>query len=183
MRHSTRVLCLAVMAAAAVTASTARAQGGGSTDVDADLGADLGGDLGADIGANGAVLSYVVVDGLTIPEPLDDGAADADRGLQIFLDADRGGCAACHAVRDISSPEPAPGGALDGVGARLSASALRLWIVNPTILIEDAAKPAYYTLDPAAATPDGGQDQPPRAEPRLTAAEIEDVIAFLETLR
>lgn len=128
-------------------------------------------------------INYSIVDGVSIPDPLADIAANAERGEDLFADPEKGGCAECHAAPGIESKPTRSGPPLDGVGARLSASAIRLWIVNPRALVEDTTMPAYYSLDPQAATPGAGPDADPRAAPRLDGDSIEDLVAFLESLK
>lgn len=126
-------------------------------------------------------LSYVVVDGVSAPEPLTETPGDPERGQAIFFDAELGGCAACHwapgldAARDSLSGPP-----LDDVGARLASGVIRLWIVNPRALVETSAMPAYYSLWPSGAR--GADGAPERLTPLLTAQEIEDLVAYLESL-
>ena len=67
---------------------------------------------------------------------------------------------------------------LSGIGARRSPGELRLRIADPTRLNKDAVMPAYYRvqgLDAVAAEY--------RGKPILTAQQIEDVVAYLLTLR
>ena len=67
---------------------------------------------------------------------------------------------------------------LSGIGSRRSAGELRLRIVDPTRTNKDAVMPAYYRvqgLDTVA-----GEY---RGKPILTAQQVEDVIAYLQTLR
>jgi sulfur-oxidizing protein SoxX len=67
---------------------------------------------------------------------------------------------------------------LAGVGGRLSAGAIRLWVVAPAAIDPETAMPAYY----AAGQRDEAED-PLYGGPALTAAEIEDLVAFLAALR
>ena len=128
-------------------------------------------------------ISYDIVDGVSIPDPLTDVVANAERGEALFADPEKGGCAECHAAPGVEGKPTRSGPPLDGVGARLSASAIRLWIVNPRALVEETTMPAYYSLDAEAATPGAGPDAEPRAAPRLDGESIEDLVAFLESLK
>ena len=130
-----------------------------------------------------AALSYTIVDGSSIPDPLATVAANVERGEELFADPEKGGCAECHAAPGVDVKPTRSGPPLDGVGARLSASAIRLWIVNPRALIEETTMPAYYSLDAEAATPGANRGAPSLAEPRLDAESIEDLVAFLESLK
>jgi sulfur-oxidizing protein SoxX len=104
---------------------------------------------------------------------------DTARGRAIVLNRTVGLCLLCH-----SGPFPeerfqgnlAPD--LKGAGARWSAGQLRLRMVDSHKLNAGTIMPAYYTLD-------GLNRVAPayRGKPILTAEQIEDVVAFLATLR
>jgi L-cysteine S-thiosulfotransferase len=114
-----------------------------------------------------------------IPSPLTGAAGDASRGRAIVLDRHVGLCLLCH-----SGPFPeerfqgnlAP--SLAGVGARLSAGQIRLRIV-------DASRVNPQTIMPPYLRTDGLQHVAPayRGKTVLTAQQIEDVVAFLTTLK
>ena len=122
--------------------------------------------------------SYQIVGG-TIAASLTGVPGDAARGRAIVLNRTVGLCLLCH-----SSPFPeerfqgnlAPD--LKGTGARRSAGELRLRMVDSRELNADTIMPAYYALD-------GLNRVAPayRGKPVLTAEQIEDVVAFLGTLR
>lgn len=121
--------------------------------------------------------NYVVVD-QTVPQALTAQAGDSERGLAVVLDRSRGHCLLCHSVAAIDEPSQGNiGPALDTVGKRLSAAALRLRLIDGTKINPATAMPAYYrTAD---------LQQVGRAylnQPVLTAQEIEDVVAWLQTL-
>jgi sulfur-oxidizing protein SoxX len=114
-----------------------------------------------------------------IPAPLSNAAADAARGRAIVANRQLGLCLLCH-----TGPIPeerfqgnlAPD--LAGAGERWSAAELRLRIVDPGRLNPATIMPAYYKTDgltrvAAALT----------GKPILTAAQVEDVVAYLQTLR
>ncbi|MEL6318728.1 MAG: c-type cytochrome [Pseudomonadota bacterium] len=119
-------------------------------------------------------LRYLIEDGERVARPLTETAGDVARGAALVRDAARAGCESCHSF--------APGGAdrdkhaLHDVGARLSESALRLWMINAAVLAPDTEMPAYYSLFPTA------EAEEPRSGPIFTAQEIEDVVAYLNTL-
>jgi sulfur-oxidizing protein SoxX len=104
---------------------------------------------------------------------------DVARGRSIILNRKLGLCLLCH-----SGPFPeerfhgnlAPD--LKGAGTRLSAGELRLRIVDSAKLNPHTIMPAYYIVD--------GRNRVAlayRGKPILTAEQIEDVVAFLTTLR
>ena len=122
--------------------------------------------------------SYQIV-GDAVPSSLTGTPGDAARGRSIVVNRTVGLCLLCH-----SGPFPeerfqgnlAPD--LKGAGARWSAAELRLRIINSHKLNADTIMPAYYALD-------GLNRVAPayRGKPILTAEQIEDVVAFLATLR
>ena len=124
------------------------------------------------------VVPFVVV-GDGIPAPLGGEAGDAARGRAIVADRQKGLCVLCHA-----GPFPelrfmgnlAPG--LEGAGARWSEAQLRLRIADPTLLAPGTIMPAYHRAEGLQRV--GAAH---RGRPILTAREVEDVVAFLATLR
>ena len=114
-----------------------------------------------------------------MPSSLTGTPGDAARGRSIVVNRTVGLCLLCH-----SGPFPeerfqgnlAPD--LKGAGARWSAAELRLRIIDSHKLNADTIMPAYYALD-------GLNRVAPayRGKPILTAEQIEDVVAFLSTLR
>ncbi len=125
-----------------------------------------------------ALPSYTVV-GDAIPEPLTGTSGDPVAGRAIVLDRRLGACLLCH-----TGPFPeerfqgtlAPD--LSGAGSRWSAGQLRLRLVDATRLNPDTIMPPYYRV--------GGLTRvgsPWLGRPILTAQQVEDVVAFLTTLR
>lgn len=119
----------------------------------------------------------VVGDG--IPEPLAATPGDAARGRTLVLARDPANCLLCHAI-----PDPAVrfagdlGPALGGIGARLSIPQLRLRVADIIRLNPATIMPSYYRVDGLTLVASAY-----RGKPILTAAEIEDVVAYLATLR
>lgn len=70
------------------------------------------------------------------------------------------------------------GPSLAGVGARLTPGQIRLRLVDPTLLNPAAVMPAYHRIDGLA-----NVDARWRGRPVLSAQEIEDVVAYLVTLK
>ena len=114
-----------------------------------------------------------------IPASLTGSKGDPARGRAIVVDRQVGLCLLCH-----SGPFPeqrfmgdlAPD--LAGVGSRLSAGQIRLRIVDPGKLNPATIMPAYYRTE-------GLQRVSPafRGKTILSARQIEDVVAFLVTLK
>ena len=106
-------------------------------------------------------------------------AGDAARGAAIVASRSQGLCVLCHAL-----PGQAPahqgtlGPPLDGVGARLDADALRQSLLAPARFNPDTVMPAYGRSDGLL------QGAPAlRGKPLLAPAQIDDVVAYLATLR
>jgi L-cysteine S-thiosulfotransferase len=130
-------------------------------------------------GAQTAPLRPYTVVGDAIPASLTGQKGEAARGRAIVGNRQVGLCLLCH-----SGPFPeekfqgtlAPD--LKGAGSRWSEGQLRLRIVDPSRFKADTMMPSYYRIDgltrvaPAFA-----------GKPVLTAEQIEDVVAYLVTLR
>ena len=127
------------------------------------------------------VVAYTITnigtDASEIPASLTGAPGDAARGRALYGSEARAGCPACHGVPGAAG-ETASAPDLAGVGARLSGGAIRLWIAAPVAIDPETAMPAYY----AAGQRDGAED-PLYGGPALTAAEIEDLVAYLAALR
>jgi sulfur-oxidizing protein SoxX len=125
-----------------------------------------------------ATLSFrVVTDG--IPEPLAGESGDAARGRALLVARDPANCALCHALPDGAvhfSGDLGP--SLAGVGARLSAPQIRLRVADNLRLNTLTIMPSYYKVDGLVLVASRY-----RGKPILSAREIEDVVAYLATLR
>ena len=114
-----------------------------------------------------------------MPGSLTGKPGDAARGREIALSRAGGNCAICHVI-------PAPdeklhgdvGPSLAGIADRLSEDQIRLRVVDERRVNPRSIMPSYFQADglkriaPAYA-----------GKTALTAEEIEDVVAFLVTLR
>ena len=121
----------------------------------------------------------VRVAGDGIAEPVAAVPGDAARGRGLVIARDNANCVLCHAV-----PEPAVrfsgnvGPPLAGIGARLTAAQLRLRVADNLRVNPDSVMPSYYKVagfDRVAPQYTG--------RPILSAAEVEDLVAYLSTLR
>jgi len=104
---------------------------------------------------------------------------DPARGRALVLDRQAGLCLLCHSgpfpelsVQGDLAPD------LRGVGGRLSSGQLRLRLVDARRFNPLTLMPAYYQVSGLTRVA-----APYEGRPLLTAEEIEDVVAFLETLR
>jgi L-cysteine S-thiosulfotransferase len=119
------------------------------------------------------------VDNGQIRTPLTSEPGDVARGKMAVLSRDGGNCFLCHTVPDAGeTPLGNIGPPLAGVGKRMSAAQLRMRLVDSTRLNRASVMPAYYRVK-------GLQRVAPAyaGKPLLTAQQIEDVIAYLLTLR
>lgn len=138
---------------------------------------------GADIAAAAepptvAIVSFrAVADG--IPEPLAATPGDVGRGRALLVARDAANCVLCHAVPDAAIRFAGDlGPSLAGVGARLTAPQLRLRVVDSERQNPATIMPSYYRVDGLASVAPAY-----RGKPILTASEVEDVVAYLATLR
>jgi sulfur-oxidizing protein SoxX len=119
----------------------------------------------------------IVNDG--IPASLTGKPGDPSRGRAIVANRTIGLCLLCH-----SGPIPeerfqgtlAP--SLAGAGLRSTPAQLRLRLVDAARLNPDTIMPPYYRLDGLARVAKNFDDKP-----ILTAEQIEDVVAYLATLK
>ena len=121
---------------------------------------------------------YRVV-GDAIPDSLTGTPGDPARGRAIVADRRVGLCLLCHAgpfPEERFQGDLAPD--LAGVGDRLSEGQLRLRLVDSRRLDPTTIMPSYYRVDGLARVGAAW-----RGRPVLSAEQIEDVVAFLVTLR
>ena len=124
------------------------------------------------------VASYTVM-GDAIPAPLDNLDGNAERGRRLVLDRETGNCLICHQVPIASEPSQgdlAP--SLAGVGARLTAAQIRFRLVDQSRLNPMTLMPPYHRVD--GLTRVAGKF---KTKPVFDAQQIEDVVAWLATLK
>jgi len=125
------------------------------------------------------------IDALSTPlsgakgEPLAGLTGDPARGRAIVVNRQLGLCLLCH-----SGPFPEErfqgsiGPDLNGIGSRLSEENLRMRIVDPARFNPSTIMPAYFRTQGLVRVAPSFKDKP-----ILSAQQIEDVVAFLATLK
>jgi len=125
------------------------------------------------------IVAYEVVDGTSIPKPLTETPGDAARGREVAIDRKQGNCLACHILPIPEQPfHGEVGPDLSAVGGAYSAGELRLRVVNPKVLNPGTIMPAFYRTDGFQRVAEKFQ-----GKSILTAQQVEDVIAYLMTLK
>ena len=120
-----------------------------------------------------------IVDGDGIAEPLGGRRGDPTRGRRIVADRRTGLCLLCHPApiaEERFQGDLAPD--LAGVAARLSEAQLRLRVVDSRQVNPASIMPAYFRADGFERV---ARDR--RGQTILEAGQIEDVVAWLLTLR
>lgn len=114
-----------------------------------------------------------------VAQALTDAAGDAAVGRDVFANRKLGNCLACHMNEDWSeqSFHGEVGPPLDGVAERWSAAELRGIVVNSKMMFPDSIMPAFYVDDGYARPLESFE-----GKSILTAQQVEDVVAYLQTL-
>jgi len=133
---------------------------------------------GAAASSGGGLVPFAVV-GDAIPTPLDARDGVAERGLGLMSDRRGGNCLICHKVSQSNEPfQGEIGPPLDGIGKRLSPAQIRLRIADPIRLNPATPMPSYYRVDRLVnVAPEY------RGLPVLDAQQIEDIVAYLSSLK
>ena len=121
---------------------------------------------------------YKVV-GDAIPQPLTGVRGDPARGRAIVADRRVGLCLLCHTgpiPEERFQGDLAPD--LRGAGSRWSEGQLRLRIVDSRSLNPATIMPSYYRIEGLKRV-----GRPWAGKPVLTAEQVEDVVAYLATLK
>ena len=125
------------------------------------------------------LVKYEIVDH-GISKPLTGKLGDAAKGEKTFTNRKLGNCLACHQVTAIPSQpfHGEIGPSLDGVASRYNEAQLRMQVVNAKVINPDTIMPAFYRTDGFERVLKKFQ-----GKPILNAEQVEDVLAYLKTLK
>ena len=95
-----------------------------------------------------------------------------EHGRDVFIGVEKGGCVSCHQLSTLSRAigQGSIGPALDGTGSKYNEAQLRQVLLQPKAYFPETIMPSYYRAGEAG-------------ESVLTASEIEDLVAYLGTLK
>jgi sulfur-oxidizing protein SoxX len=125
------------------------------------------------------LVKYTVVDESSIPKSLTGKPGDAKSGRKVAINRKKGNCLACHKMPIPEQPFHGQiGPDLKGVAERYSAGELRLRVVNPKVVNEASIMPSFYQNDGFHRVLKKFQ-----GKTVLSAQEVEDVVAYLMTLK
>jgi sulfur-oxidizing protein SoxX len=112
---------------------------------------------------------------------------DPANGIKVMTTNALGNCVACHtiaALPDVQFPgDIAP--PLDGVASRWGEAELRGIVANAKMTFDGSFMPAFYKTEGFIRPGDGYTGKAPEGDvpPILTGQQIEDVVAYLLTLK
>lgn len=123
----------------------------------------------------------VKIENLMINASLTGKPGNAEAGRNVFSNRKLGNCLACHANSDMSDQlfHGEVGPSLDGAGTRWKPEQLRTIVVNAkAVFSEQTVMPGFYSLDV-------GEDvrKDLIGKTILSAEQVEDLVAYLETLK
>ncbi len=128
----------------------------------------------------------VVFDDGAVADSLTGVAGDPENGREL-MNKGSGNCIACHEVSALSDLpfHGEIGPMLDGVGDRWSEAELRGIVANAKIMFPESMMPSFYKntgyVRPGNAFT--GKAAEGTLDPLLSAQDVEDVVAFLMTLK
>lgn len=122
-----------------------------------------------------------------VEESLTGKAGDPDNGRMVFSTKSKGNCVSCHAVSQLEDVpfQGEVGPELTWTGEARTAEELRGIVVNAKKTFPESVMPSFYKTSGFIRPGDGYTGKAPEGEldPILSAQEVEDVVAFLLTLK
>lgn len=129
--------------------------------------------------ANEPLVPLGAISGDEIPSPLTSVTGDAELGRLVFVEREQGHCVLCHQVDGLDAEFQGDiGPRLSDVGSRLTPGQIRLRIVDYQEVLSGALMPSYFRIHDLNQVEDHYE-----GKPMLTAQQIEDLVAWLSTLR
>lgn len=128
---------------------------------------------------DGNLVPYTVKD-YAIAASLTGKPGDPVKGRQWAQTGGQGNCVICHRlpIPEVEFRIGNIGPDLNGVASRLTPAEIRFRIVNPKMLNEETIMPAYFRV--------GGLNRVQarfQNKPMLSAEQVEDLVAYLSTLK
>jgi len=123
----------------------------------------------------------VMIEEMIVGQSLTGQAGDAENGRKVFANRKLGNCLACHANADLKNElfHGQVGPTLDGVADRWEEPQLRAILVDSKAVFgEQTIMPSFYKVFNGQRTQEKFHNKT-----ILTAEQIEDVIAYLNTLK
>lgn len=104
-------------------------------------------------------------------------AGDPVRGREVFVSREGGHCVLCHAAPSVVIAGNV-GPTMAGIGSRYTAPELRLRVADITQVQRESVMPTFHRTE-------GLERVAPelRGKPALSAQQVEDVVAYLNTLK
>ena len=123
----------------------------------------------------------VKFDDMAVTTSLSGAPGDPEAGAEVFKSRKLGNCLACHVNSDMKQElfQGTAGPPLDGVASRWEPAQLRAIVADAKeVFGEQTVMPGFYSLNVGV---DVAKDRAGKAI--LTAQEVEDVVAYLATLK
>lgn len=123
----------------------------------------------------------VTIENLAIEQSLTGAAGDPAEGRKVFANRKLGNCLACHVNSDLKDQQfhGEVGPSLDAAGSRWTEGQLRTIVVNAkAVFTAETVMPGFYSLEVGADVRESLV-----GKTILTAQQVEDVVAYLATLK